>query len=48
MLVLTGAVDHSVQEAKSKNEKLFVGNHAAGQHEFNASDDNERSSEIIK
>ncbi|HLM60190.1 MAG TPA: hypothetical protein VK308_05265 [Pyrinomonadaceae bacterium] len=48
MLVLTGAVDHSVQEAKSKNEKLFVGNHATGQHEFNASDDNERSSEIIK
>jgi hypothetical protein len=48
MLVLTGAVDHSVQEGKSNNEKLFVGNHATGQHEFIASDDNERSSEIIK
>ena len=31
MLVLTGVVDHSLQEAKSKNEKLFVGNHATGQ-----------------
>jgi hypothetical protein len=37
MLVSTGAVDHSVYEANSKNEKLFVGNHATGQHEFNAS-----------
>lgn len=46
--VLNGAVDSFAAEAKSKNVKLTLSNHAAGQHGFDALDDNERSREIIK